>query len=308
MRRSFGYLTKEGFRNIWTNRLMSIASIAVLLSCLIMIGSAFMVLMNIQRVIDDIEDMNVIVVYVQSDVDEAQTKYLGDELKSLKNVASVEFVDKDTAFKQQIEAMGTNADYFEDAENVLPDTYKVTVDNMEQFDKTSSDISKISGVESIRDNKDVAIALSRIRSSVSYISIGIIVLLMLVSLFIISNTVRITMFSRRLEISIMKSVGATNGFIRWPFVIEGILLGIISAFLSLGAVWGIYEVVKRSVASMLGNIMGIGKSLIEFKEYALLLLAAFLAIGILSGVVGSMVSIRRYLKEQGGVIDENSEL
>ncbi len=308
MRRSFGYLTKEGFRNIWTNRLMSIASIAVLLSCLIMIGSAFMVLMNIQRVIDDIEDMNVIVVYVQSDVDEAQTKYLGDELKSLKNVASVEFVDKDTAFKQQIEAMGTNADYFEDAENVLPDTYKVTVDNMEQFDKTSSDISKISGVESIRDNKDVAIALSRIRSSVSYISIGIIVLLMLVSLFIISNTVRITMFSRRLEISIMKSVGATNGFIRWPFVIEGILLGIISAFISLGAVWGIYEVVKRSVASMLGNIMGIGKSLIEFKEYALLLLAAFLAIGILSGVVGSMVSIRRYLKEQGGVIDENSEL
>ena len=116
------------------------------------------------------------------------------------------------------------------------------------------------------------------------------------------------MFSRRLEISIMKSVGATNGFIRWPFVIEGILLGIISAFISLGAVWGIYEVVKRSVASMLGNIMGIGKSLIEFKEYALLLLAAFLAIGILSGVVGSMVSIRRYLKEQGGVIDENSEL
>ena len=308
MRRSFGYLTKEGFRNIWTNRLMSIASIAVLLSCLIMIGSAFMVLMNIQRVIDDIEDMNVIVVYVQSDVDEAQTKYLGDELKSLKNVASVEFVDKETAFKQQIEAMGTNADYFEDAENTLPDTYKVTVEDMEKFDKTSNEISKISGVESIRDNKDVAIALSNIRSTVTYISIGIIVLLMLVSLFIISNTVRITMFSRRLEISIMKSVGATNGFIRWPFVIEGILLGIISAFLSLGAVWGIYEVVKRSVASMLGNIMGIGKSLIDFKEYALLLLAAFLVIGILSGVVGSMVSIRRYLKEQGGVIDENSEL
>ena len=204
--------------------------------------------------------------------------------------------------------MGTNADYFENAENILPDTYKVTVDDMEKFDKTSGEVSKISGVESVRDNKDVAIALSNIRSSVTYISIGIIVLLMLVSLFIISNTVRITMFSRRLEISIMKSVGATNGFIRWPFVIEGILLGIISAVISLGAVWGIYEIVKRSVASMLGNIMGIGKSLIDFKEYALLLLAAFLVIGILSGVVGSMVSIRRYLKEQGGVIDENSEL
>lgn len=308
MRRSFGYLTKEGFRNIWTNRLMSIASIAVLLSCLIMIGSAFMVLMNIQQVIDDIEDMNVIVVYVQSDVDEAQTKFLGDELKSLDNVASVEFVDKETAFKEQIEAMGTNADYFADAENILPDTYKVTVENMEKFDRTSEKIAKLNGVDSIRDNKDVAIALASIRSSVTYISIGIIALLMLVSLFIISNTVRITMFSRRLEISIMKSVGATNGFIRWPFVIEGILLGIISAFLSLGVVWGVYEIVKKSIASMLGNIMGIGKSLLDFKDYALLLLVAFLAIGILSGVVGSMVSIRRYLKEQGGVIDEDSEL
>lgn len=308
MRRSFGYLTKEGFRNIWTNRLMSIASIAVLLSCLIMIGSAFMVLMNIQQVIDDIEDMNVIVVYVQSDVDEAQTKFLGDELKSLANVASVQFVDKETAFKEQIDAMGTNADYFADAENVLPDTYKVTVEDMNKFDRTAEKISKLNGVDSIRDNKDVAMALSSIRSSVTYISIGIITLLMLVSLFIISNTVRITMFSRRLEISIMKSVGATNGFIRWPFVIEGILLGIISAFISLGAVWGIYEVVKTSITKMVGNIMGIGKSLLDFKDYALLLLVAFLAIGVLSGVVGSMVSIRRYLKEQGGVIDEDSEL
>ncbi len=307
MRRSIGYLTKEGFRNIWTNRLMSIASIAVLLSCLIMIGSAFMVLVNIQQVIDNIEDMNVIVAYVKSDVDETATKSLGDELRAIKNVGSVEFVDKETAFKEQIEAMGTNADYFADAENILPDTYKVTVDDMEQFDSTAEEISKLPEIESIRDNKDVAMALANIRSTVTYISVGIIVLLMLVSLFIISNTVRITMFSRRLEISIMKSVGATNGFIRWPFVIEGILLGIISAFLSLGAVWGLYEVVKKSISSMLGGVMGIGNSLIDFKQYIIILLAAFLAIGILSGVVGSMVSIRRYLKEQGGVIYEDDE-
>ena len=304
MRRSFGYLTKEGFRNIWTNRLMSIASIAVLLSCLIMIGSAFMVLVNIQQVIDNIEDMNVIVAYVKSDVDEIRTASLGDDLRAMKNVSSVEFVDKETAFREQIEAMGTNADYFADAENILPDTFKITVDDMEKFDSTAREISGLSEIESIRDNKDVALALANIRSSVTYISIGIIILLMLVSLFIISNTVRITMFSRRLEISIMKSVGATNGFIRWPFIIEGILLGIISAVLSLGAVWGAYEVAKKSIASMLGNVLGIGSSLIDFKDYLLLLLVSFLAIGILSGVIGSMVSIRRYLKEQGGVIDE----
>ena len=307
MRRSFGYLTKEGFRNIWANRLMSIASIAVLLSCLIMIGSAFMVLVNIQKVIDNIEDMNVIVVYVDSKADEQQTRALGTKLESMSNVAGVEFVDKETAFKDQLEQIGTDATYFENADNLLPDTYKVTVVDMEAFDKTAEEIEALDNVDSIRDNKDIAIALTNIRTSVTYLSVGVIALLMIVSLFIISNTVRITMFTRRLEISIMKSVGATNGFIRWPFVIEGILLGIISAFLSLGAVWGIYEFAKKSIASMLGGVMGIGHSLVDFKNYVFLMLGAFIIIGILSGVIGSMVSIGRYLKEQGGVTSYDDE-
>lgn len=307
MRRSFGYLTKEGFRNIWANRLMSIASIAVLLSCLIMIGSAFMVLVNIQKVIDNIEDMNVIVVYVDSKADEQQTRALGTKLESMSNVAGVEFVDKETAFKDQLEQIGTDATYFENADNLLPDTYKVTVVDMETFDKTAEEIEALDNVDSIRDNKDIAIALTNIRTSVTYLSVGVIALLMIVSLFIISNTVRITMFTRRLEISIMKSVGATNGFIRWPFVIEGILLGIISAFLSLGAVWGIYEFAKKSIVSMLGGVMGIGHSLVDFKDYVFLMLGAFIIIGILSGVIGSMVSIGRYLKEQGGVTSYDDE-
>ena len=298
MRRSFGFLTKEGFRNIWANRLMSIASIAVLLSCLIMIGSAFMILVNIQQFIDSIEDRNVIMVYVSETADEAATEKLGAELKSLDNVAGCDFVDKETAFKQQLQELGTDATYFEGVENPLPDLYKVRVTDMEKFDDTTKEIEKLQNVESIRDNKDLASTLINIRTSVTYLSVGIIILLMLVSLFIISNTVRITMFSRRLEISIMKSVGATNGFIRWPFVIEG---------LSLAAVGGLYEVAKKSIASMLGSVMGIGRTLVPFREYVFVLLAAFLIIGVLSGVVGSMVSIQRYLKEQGGVTYEENE-
>ena len=307
MRRSFGYLTKEGFRNLWSNRLMSFASVAVLLSCMIMIGSAFMLLVNIQSVIDNIEDKNVIMVYVVQDADEAAVTQLGDELEALKNVSHVEFVDKETAFKQELENLGTDATYFEGVENPLPDVYKVSVDLMENFDETSKSIEKLENVDSIRDDKDIATVLINIRSSVTYLSVGIIALLMLVSLFIISNTIRITMFSRRLEISIMKSVGATNGFIRWPFVIEGILLGVISAVVSLGAVWGVYELVKNSVANMLGGIMDIGSSLVPFTDYVVVILAAFLIIGILSGVVGSMVSIQRYLKEQGGVTYEEDD-
>lgn len=307
MRSSFGFLTKEGFKNIWTNRLMSVASIAVLLSCLIMIGSAFLILVNIQQVIDSIEDRNVIMVYVADTADDADTQILGDQLKNLSNVSSCTFVDKETAFQQQLDEMGSDADYFEGIESPLPDLYKVTVTDMEKFDQTTKEIEKLSNVGSIRDNKDLATTLINVRSAVSYLSIGVIILLMLVSLFIISNTVRITMFSRRLEISIMKSVGATNGFIRWPFVIEGILLGVFSAGLSLFAVWGVYEVIKNAISSMLGNVMGIAQNLVAFSEYAPLLLVAFLLIGVLSGVVGSMVSIQRYLREKGGVIYEDAE-
>lgn len=307
MRRSFGYLTKEGFRNLWSNRLMSFASVAVLLSCLIMIGSAFMMLVNIQSVIDSIEDKNVIMVYVEQDADDIAVEKLGHELKLLANVSGIEFVDKETAFKQEIEALGTDATYFEGVENPLPDLYKVSVDNMESFDSTAKEIEKLENVDSIRDDKDIATVLINVRSTVTYLSIGIIILLMLVSLFIISNTIRITMFSRRLEISIMKSVGATNGFIRWPFVIEGILLGVISAIVSLGAVWGVYEIIKNSISSMLGGIMDISNSLVPFTDYVIIILVAFLAIGILSGVIGSMVSIQRYLKEQGGVTYEEDE-
>lgn len=307
MRRSFGYLTKEGFRNLWANRLMSFASVAVLLSCLIMIGSAFMLLVNIQSVIDSIEDKNVIMVYVEQDADDAAVEKLGTELKALKNVSGCEFVDKETAFQQEIEALGTDATYFEGVENPLPDLYKVSVDEMENFDATAKEIEKLDSVDSIRDDKDIATVLINVRSTVTYLSVGIIILLMLVSLFIISNTIRITMFSRRLEISIMKSVGATNGFIRWPFVIEGVLLGVISALISLGAVWGVYEVIKNSIASMLGSVMDISNNLVSFTDYVLIILVAFLAIGVLSGVVGSMVSIQRYLKEQGGVTYEEDE-
>lgn len=307
MRRSFGYLTKEGFRNLWSNRLMSFASVAVLLSCMIMMGCAFMLLVNIQSVIDSIEDKNVIMVYVAQDADELAVTELGEELKDLKNVSGIEFVDKESAFQKELDSLGTDATYFEGVENPLPDLYKVSVEDMAAFDSTSKAIQELNNVESVRNDKDIANLLINIRSSVTYLSIGIIILLMLVSLFIISNTIRITMFSRRLEISIMKSVGATNGFIRWPFVIEGILLGVISAIISLGAVWGVYEVIKNSVANMLGGIMDISSSLVSFTDYVIIILAAFLIIGILSGVVGSMVSIQKYLKEQGGVAYEDEE-
>ena len=171
MRRSFCYLTKEGFRNLWSNRLMYFASVAVLLSCMIMIGSAFMLLVNIQSVIDSIENKNVIMVYVKQDADETAVQKLGEEIRALKNVSGCEFVDKETAFKNEIDELGTDATYFEGVENPLPDLYKVSVDDMVNFDSTADALQKLDNVESIRDDKDVATVLINIRSSVILLAI-----------------------------------------------------------------------------------------------------------------------------------------
>lgn len=301
-----GYLTKEGFKNVWTNRLMSIASIAVLMSCLVMIGSAFMLLVNVQGIMDGIESQNVVMVYLKDEVTPEQAELVGRELNKIENVSKTEFVDKETAFQEQLDELGTNATYFEGVKNPLPDLYKVSVADMSEFAETVDEIREMDLVESVRDNQDIAQTLTQIRSTVSYISFGIVAVLLLISLFIIANTVRITMFTRKLEINIMKSVGATNWFIRWPFLIEGMVLGAISGIISLGVVWGVYRLLQPTVTTMFSMISQ-DFELVPFTAYLVYILAAFILIGIVSGGIGSLISIQKYLKERGGVIYEEEE-
>ena len=188
-------------------------------------------------------------------------------------------------------------------ENPLPDAYEVSLKDTDKFDDTVKRISELPHVLHIRENRQLAKQLAGLRNTVSYVSAGMIALLLIVSLFIVSNTIRITMDSRRLEINIMKSVGATRWFIRWPFMIEGMMLGLISGVLALLAVWGIYEIAGRSLVKTLS---GIGMSgIAPFGKYALILLAAFIVLGVLSGALGSAVSITKYLKEKEfAIVDE----
>ncbi len=301
-----GYLTKEGFRNIRVNHLMSIASIAVLMSCLVMMGAAFMVIVNVNNVMTEIESQNVVMVYLKNEVQGDRITEMKNEITLMQNVKKCEYVDKETAFKQQLEELGTDATYFEGVDNPLPDLFKVSVSDMTKFDQTVSNLKQLNGVDSVRDNRDIAQTLVRIRRTIFYVSIGVIAVLLLISLFIIANTVRITMYSRRLEINIMKSVGATNWFIRWPFMVEGMVLGAISGVLSLAIVWGVYRALQSTVSSML-TMVSRGFTVVPFTDYVIYLLVAFLAIGIISGGIGSLISIQKYLKERGGVVYEETE-
>ncbi len=305
-RGSLSYLTKEGFRNVWVNRMMSLASVAVLMACLVMMGSAFMVLVNVDGVMKEIASENVVMVYLDMDTTADEVKQVEMEILGTPNVSRCKFTSKETAFNEAISDLDTDATYFDGVENPLPDLFEVSLEDVSKFDATVAALKRIEKVDVVRDNKEIADVLVEIRSTISYISIGVISVLLIISLFIISNTIRITMFNRRLEINIMKSVGATNWFIRWPFIVEGMLLGFISAVVSLGAVWGIYELLKSTISSLFG-MMSNSFEIANFMSYALYILAAFVIIGILSGGVGSFISIQKYLKERGGVVYDEAE-
>ena len=300
---SLKYLTHEGFRNVWVNRLMSLASVTVLMACLIIMGAGIMIYFNINNVVDKVQSQNVVMVYVADDASEDETTQIGTSLKGISNVESCEFVPKKVAFQEQIQSMGGDAALFEGFDEIpLPDAYKVTVKDLSQFENTVSQIKQINKVDSVRENSDLASKLLSLRHAVSIVSVGLVIMLFLVALFIISNTIRITMFSRKLEISIMKAVGATNWFIRWPFMIEGMILGTISGIVSLGVLWGLYAVAEKVFAQTLSLI---GFSLVPFSEYWWQILLVFVAIGLFTGGFGSLVSMAKYLKEQGSVVSDD---
>lgn len=300
---SLKYLTHEGFRNVWVNRLMSLASVTVLMACLIIMGAGIMIYFNINNVVDKVQSQNVVMVYVADDASEDETTQIATSLKGISNVESCEFVPKEVAFQEQIQSMGGDAALFEGFDEIpLPDAYKVTVKDLSQFENTVSQIKQINKVDSVRENSDLASKLLSLRHAVSIVSVGLVVMLFLVALFIISNTIRITMFSRKLEISIMKAVGATNWFIRWPFMIEGMILGTISGIVSLGVLWGLYAVAEKVFAQTLSLI---GFSLVPFSAYWWQILLVFVAIGLFTGGFGSLVSMAKYLKEQGSVVSDD---
>ncbi|MBR1812089.1 MAG: permease-like cell division protein FtsX [Clostridia bacterium] len=297
---SLRYLTKEGFRTVLVNRLMSVASVTVLMSCLTIIGVAALIFFNINAVLDSVETQNIVMVYVADDAAQADVQMLGTRLSTMENISGCEFVPKEEGFQAILANLGDDAQVMQDMDSsFLPDAYRVTVDDLSQFKTTVANIRSLEHIESVRENSDLANRLTKIRDAVTYACVGMIVLLFVVAVFIIANTVRITMFSRKLEISIMKAVGATNNFIRWPFVIEGIVLGFISAIVAEGVLYLLYLLAGVSFSSV---FVIFNSTIVPFSDYALWLFLAFACIGVFTGMFGSVISMGKYLKEQGSVV------
>ena len=303
-----GYLTREGFKNIWVNRFLSVATILVLVACLIIVGTGSLIFLNINSLLDLIEGQNVVMVYVEDEATDYETESLGLQLQNMNNIKNVEFVPREDAFENQKEQFGDKAALLEGlSPEILPDAYKVTVKDLQQFDATVAEITvkeirKLESVLQVRENSDLASKVETIRNAVSYISLGIIAILFFVSMFIVSNTIRITIYNRRLEISIMKAVGATNSFIRWPFLVEGMLLGIISAVVSLVLEYVVYSVALIWFADLMATL---GGTPVEFLDYIWFFLAVFGFIGVVIGTTGSLISLNKYLKEHNNVVEND---
>lgn len=294
------YLTKEGFRNIRVHKLMTVASITVMLSCMILIGGAYLLYANIQSVIDKVGEQNVVMVFIQDEAKPEQEETLKNQITSLENVKDCTFVSRDESFASVMYSLNSTSAVFEGIDSsILPNSYKVTIEDMAQFDATVSQIKSFDNVLHVRENGELASKIATLQKSVGIISVVVVLILLIVSLFIIANTVRITMYSRSLEISIMKAVGATNWFIRWPFLVEGILIGLISAVVSYGLIFGLYCAAEKLLSEMFSIL---GNSIVPFADCAINLLITFIITGTVTGAIGSLISLGKYLKEHGKVV------
>lgn len=288
---SFRYLMRVGFRNLWQNRFMAMASIGVLISCLILTGGAYMVFENIDRAFEWMYGQNVIVAFADMDATDEQTAAMTEKLESITNVASVEFISKEELMDRYLDSFPEELHEDLKAENPLQDSFVITFEDLSKFDATVMQIQQVEHVDTVEYEPEIAELLTKVRQVVLAVGGWIIGLLLLVSLFIIANTIKLTVYNRRLEIYIMRSVGATSGFIRFPFVVEGMMLGLISGALSYGLLYFVY--------TQLAGLFTFGDyRLIAFSEVWLVLLLGFLIGGVLTGVLGSAISMGKYLREE----------
>ena len=299
MLNSFFYLVKQGFKNLWNNRLMSLASVGVLVSCMLLIGAAALLSLNVSSIVDAVEDQSEAIVYLEEDLDSAAIEEVRAGIIATGKVSTIEFISKEDALFSMMESMGDDGMLFDayQKDNNLPDSFRITFTDVSDLENTVMHLESLLGVDSVSALTEVAEVITGVKN-MAYIGGTIIIgLLIAVSLMIIGNTIKITVFSRKREINIMKYVGATNGFIRLPFVVEGISLGVFSGALSYGIIYFAYDYLVKWVSSQTATWFGqIISELVPFSEISQYLLIGFIGGGAFIGIFGCVAFIGKHLK------------
>ena len=289
---NLGYLLKEGIRGIFLHGFMSFAAVCVTVACLLIVGSFSSLIYNVNIMVEDLNRTNEILVYIESDLPDAEAKSVGTQINRIPNVQNSVFVSREEALKDFV------ADHQEDEAfsgveaSDLRHRFVVTLMDNALMADTVSAIEAIAGVAKINAAFELAEGFSTMQDVLHIASLAVIAVLLIVSLLIISNTVKLAMYDRRDEIAIMKMVGATNGFIRLPFVVEGFALGMLGAALAFGLEWLMYDalVLRLEAVDTLKLF-----SFVPFTELLWPMVATFVAAGLFVGIVGSWTSIRKFM-------------
>lgn len=290
---NFGYLFKEGVRGIFLHGFMSFASVCSIIACLLIMGSFALVAVNLSATLKEMEQENVVIAYVDESLTEDQAKAIETDLRAIPNVLDCTFVTREEAMKAFVAEKEDNSLFENLPPEILRDRYEIHLKDIQQMSTTVEQIKTVSGVASVSALLDISKGFITVRNIAGAVAVILIVVLLAISVFIISNTTRLATFTRREEIAIMKMVGATNWFIRWPFLFEGMILGILGAILSFFLQWGIYNAIAAAIAK--SDTLSL-LVVLPFKQVALPVVEIFLLTGFVVGVFGSLLTIRKYLR------------
>ncbi len=295
---SSAYLVREGFRSIKTHRVMSIASVTIIMACLIIMGSVTLLAINIDSLIHSLENQNEVVAFVEDSIEKpADAQALQPQLEAVANVQDVQFVSRETAMSSFMSKYDKALMEGIDA-TVFRHRFIIHLDDIALMEQTKRELEAVDGIAWVNAHIEYAKAFITLRNIVSAVSLILILILGSVSIFIMSNTIKLTTFGRRTEIGIMKMVGATNAFIRLPFVVEGLVLGVLGGGLAFLAEWGLYSLVTgRIMGTVTNSILAENLfKLVPFSQLAMPVLLFYLGVGVFVGAVGGAFAIRNYLK------------
>lgn len=293
----FGYLIGEGFKNTFKNKKSTISALLAMCISMLIFGIFFILGENVNHIMQTVEDSQAIQVFVKIDASEEEVRKLGEELKQIDGINTVQFVSKDETLEEYQEGFGDKGHildkYKED--NFFPDSYVVTLKNLEQTQEIQQKINSLENIKNITSANETISKLINITNGIRIITAGILVGLVIGAIFIISNTIKLTVYARRKEISIMKYVGATNSFIRWPFIVEGIIIGILAACISILVVGGSYKLIAAKLLEI-DTIQKLGITFVTFGDMFNSIIIVYMILGIGIGMIGSAISMRKYLE------------
>lgn len=291
-----GYLIGEGVGNVFKNKKSTGASIMIMCATMIIFGVFFILGENINHFVDQVKSEQGFQVFIKTDATQEEIDKVGEQIRSLDGVNTIEFVSKE-------EALDSMRERLKDTKGVLDgfDTeqfktsYVVTVTDLSRSKDIQNQILEIENVVKITSSDETVSTLLDLAKGIRIVTGIILLLLIVISIFIIANTIKLTVHARRKEISIMKYVGATNGFIRWPFIVEGMIIGIISSLISIAIVGGVYNLLAEQLVN--ANFMQVmNVHLVTLQDMLISMIIVYMILGIGIGVLGSVISMRKYLK------------